>query len=71
MAKGRWPKINGVTLAVTHYVLDMEPEEATSCIHTATQVEQPTLKTFNPYFILYTSNAGTEEGAETEGMANQ
>jgi hypothetical protein len=65
----------GVTLAVTHYIEDVEPEEATSCSQAGTPGEQwrhkPTYKTFNPKCILSTSNAGTGEGAETEGMANQ
>ena len=30
----------GVTLAVTHYIGDMESEEATFCIQTGTPVEQ-------------------------------
>jgi hypothetical protein len=54
-----------VSLAVTHYTGDMEPEEVTSYIQAGTPVEplryQPTHKTFNPKFILSTRNAGTWE----------
>jgi hypothetical protein len=32
-------ELMGVTLAVTHYTEDMEPEEATSCILTGSPVE--------------------------------
>jgi hypothetical protein len=63
-----------VTLAVTHYIGDMEPEKATSCSQKGTPVElqryQPTHKTLNTKFILSTSNAGSGEGEETEGMVN-
>ena len=45
----------GVTLAVTHSIGDMEPEEASSCNHAGTPVEQkghqPTQKTFDPKFL--------------------
>ena len=66
--------VGRVTLAVTHYIGDVEPEETTSC-QAGAPVEQwrhqPTHKTFNPKFILSTRNAGMGDGAETEGMANQ
>ena len=38
--KGGTQESMGVTLAVTHYIGDMEPQEATSCIQTGTPVEQ-------------------------------
>ena len=73
--KGGTQESMGVTLAVTHSIGDMEPEEATSFSQAATPVErqrhQPTHKTFNPKFILSTRNADTGEGTETGGMANQ
>ena len=65
----------GLTLAVTHYIGDLEPEENTFCIQAGTPVEQerhqPTHKHFDPKFILSIRNAGTGDGAETEGMTNQ
>ena len=65
----------GVTLAVTHSIGDMEHEEAISCCQAGTPVErqrhQLTHKTFDPKFIPSTRNAGTGDGAETEGIANQ
>jgi hypothetical protein len=65
----------GVTLAVTHYTGDMEPEEATSCSHAGTPVvqkrDQHTHKTFGPKFILSTRNAGMGDRTETEGLPNQ
>ena len=70
-----WPGINGVTLAVTYIFEDVESEKATSCYQAGTPVEeskhQPTHITFNPKFILSSSNAGTGDKAETEGMTNQ
>ena len=60
---------------MTHSIEDMEPEEATSCRQAGTSVDQqghqPTHKPFDPKFMLSARNAGTEYGAETEGMANQ
>jgi hypothetical protein len=54
-----------VTLAVTHYIDDMEPEEATSCSQSGTPMEpkrqQPTHKTFNPKFILSINSQTLEE----------
>jgi hypothetical protein len=54
-----------VTLAVTHYIRDVEPKEASSCIWVGTPVEQKrhqlTNRTFNPKFILCTRN-------EAQGM---
>ena len=38
--KGGAQESMGVTLAVTHYIGDMEPEEATSCSQAGTPVEQ-------------------------------
>ena len=38
--KGGAQESMGVTLAVTHYIGDMESEEATYCIQTGTPVEQ-------------------------------
>jgi hypothetical protein len=64
-----------VTLAVTHSLGDMEPEEDTSCSQVGTPVErqghQPTYKTFHPKCIQSTRNVGMEDGAETDRMANQ
>ena len=51
--------------AVTHYIGDMEPEEATSCSQAGTPVElqehQPTHETFNLKFTLSRKNAGMEQ----------
>ena len=64
-----------VTVSVTHNIGDMEAEEANLYSQAGIPVEQqrpqPTYKTFNPNFILYTRNAGMEDRAETKGMANQ
>jgi len=63
-----------VTLAVTHNIGNVELEEATSYSQAGTQWRdrhQPTHKTFNPIFILSTSNKGAGDEAETEGVANQ
>ena len=53
-----------VTLAMTHNVKDMEPEEATSYSQAVTPMEQqghqPTHKTFNQKFIVSTRNAETQ-----------
>ena len=42
----------GITLAVTHYIGDLQPEETTSYCQTGTAVvlerHKPTHKTFNP-----------------------
>ena len=38
--KGGTQESMGVTLAVTHYIGDMEPEEATFCIQTGALTEQ-------------------------------
>jgi hypothetical protein len=38
--KGKYLKINKVTLAVTHYTEDMEPEETTSCVQAGTPVKK-------------------------------
>jgi phage baseplate assembly protein gpV len=63
----------GVILAVTYYIRDMKLEEATSCFQAGTLMErqrhQPTHKTFISKCILSTSNEGTGDGAETEGIA--
>ena len=70
--KGGTQESMGVTLAVTDYIRDMEPEETTSCRQAQTPVEfQSTHKTYNPKCILSTRNAGMVDGAETEGKANQ
>ena len=65
----------GATLAVTHYIGDMEPEEATSCSQAGTPValqrHQQSHKTFSPKFILPTRNAGMGDGADTEEIASQ
>jgi hypothetical protein len=65
----------GVTLAVTHYIGDMKPERGHHLYpdRNPSRVGETltTHKTFNSKFILFTSNAGTGDGAETEGMANQ
>lgn len=65
----------GVSLAVTHSLGYMEPEEATSCSNTGTSMErsgyQPTYKTFNPLFTLSTREAGKRNRAETDLMANE
>ena len=65
----------GVTLALTHYIGDMEPKMAISFSQAGTPVEQqrhqPTHKTFIPKFILSTRNAGRKDGVETEGMDKQ
>jgi hypothetical protein len=64
-----------MTLAVTNYIEDIKPKEATSCSQAGTSMEQKrhqlTHKTFNPKFILSIRNAGSGDGAETEKMANQ
>jgi hypothetical protein len=63
------------TNAVTHNTGAMEPEKTTSCSQAGTSVEgerhHPTHKTFNPKFILCIRNAGTGDGAETEGTVKQ
>ena len=73
--KGGTQESNRVFLAVTHYSMDIEPEETSSCSQAGTPMEpygyQSTHKTINPKLILSTRNAGTGDGAETEGMANQ
>ena len=73
--KGKYLKINKVTLAVTHYTEDMEPEETTSCVQAGTPVKkqrpQPTYKTFSTKFILSTSNVGMGKGAANEGVTIQ
>jgi hypothetical protein len=65
----------GMSLAVTHSIRSMKPEEADSCSQSGTPMEQwrnqPTRKTFEPKFVLSTSNAEMGDGAETEGTANQ
>ena len=65
----------GVILAMTYYIRDMKLEEVTSCFQAGTLMErqrhQPTHKTFIPKCILSTSNKGTGDGAETEGIATQ
>ena len=62
-------------IAVSHYIGDLDLEEAISCSQTGTPVKrqryQPTHKTFNPKFILSTRNAGTRDGPETEEKATQ
>ena len=64
----------GVTLAVTHSIGDMEPEEATLYSRAGTPVEQQehqlTHKTFNPQIILSTRYAGKGDGTETEGRTH-
>ena len=49
------PESEGVTLAVTHSIGDMEPGEAASCGQAGTPVEgqghQPIHKTFDPKLI--------------------
>jgi len=62
----------GVTLAMTHSIGDMEPEEATSCRQAGTLYgNKDTHKTFNLKCILSTRNAGMRDVADMEGMANQ
>jgi len=65
----------GVTLAVTHSIANLEPEEIIFCSQVGTPMEQQehqaTYRTFDPKFILSTRNPGTGNRAETEGMANQ
>jgi hypothetical protein len=57
-----------VTLAVTHSIENIEPEEATSCRQAGTSVDQqghqPTHKPFDPKFIPSTRNAGWGEGEQ-------
>ena len=64
-----------VTLAETHSNGDMESEEATTCNQAGTPEDQqglqPTHQTFDLQFVLPTRNAGTGDGAETEGVAKQ
>ena len=64
-----------VTLAVTCYTEDMQPEKVTSYSQAGTPVEQEryqfTHKTFNPNFIVSTRSTGTGDGAETKAMVNQ
>jgi hypothetical protein len=71
----------GIILAVTHYIGDMEPEEATSCSQTGTPLEHAAIETptypqnFQPkIYPVYKKNAGMGKGEQslrTEGMANQ
>ena len=65
----------GVILALTFYIRDMKLEEVTSCCQAGTLMErqrhQPIHKTFIPKCILSTSNKGTGDGAEAEGIAIQ
>jgi hypothetical protein len=64
-----------VTLAVTHYIEDMEPEEVSSCNQTEIPLQlsrhKPIHKTFNPRFIQSTRNAGLGDKENTEAMANK
>ena len=73
--KGGVEESVGVILTVTHYIENMEPEEAAFYSQAETPVEQQgyqlTHKTFNLQFILSTRNAGTGDRAETEGIVNQ
>ena len=39
LEQGKYPRINWVTLAVIHYIGDMETGEATYCIQKGTPVE--------------------------------
>ena len=61
--KGSAQESMGVTLPLTHYFGDMEPEEATFCSKAGISMEQYKLqlthKTFNPKFILFTRHTGT------------
>jgi hypothetical protein len=65
----------GVFLSMTHNIGNTEPEVASSCSHAGNPAErgrhQPPHKTFKPKFILCTRNAGTGDGAETDGRAKQ
>ena len=75
--KGGTQESTGVIFVVSCYIGDVEPEEATSYNQTGNHsgtIDTPIQtkkKMFNPKFILSTSNTGTGEGAETEGMDNQ
>jgi hypothetical protein len=61
----------GVILPVTHNIVVMEPEEATSCSKARLQYDiNPSTKPFNSKFILSTRNVGMGYEAETAGMAS-
>ena len=67
-----WWRLPGVStwaiLVETTNSGTMEPEVVTSCSQTG---HWSTHKNFNPNFVLSTRNAGTKDGAETEGIAKQ
>ena len=67
--------MNGVSLALTNRIGDVDPGEAPYCCQTGTWVyqqgHQPIYKTFEPKLTLCTRKADIGEGAETEETANQ
>jgi hypothetical protein len=64
-------ELTRVTLTVTHYVGDMEPEEARQEPQWNNGDRNPPPNLFNHKSILFIRNVGPGDGAETEGMANQ
>ena len=62
--KGGGQESMGVSLAVTHSIGNVGPEEATSCSQARSLMEQqghqPTHKTFHPKFVLSRRNVGME-----------